>query len=113
MNKNYLFIFFFTLIINTSLIKAEIDNKIPYDVMILLDKFDHFAEIEIIFKNTDVKQIIGEGFESSVVCVVGFPNSGKTFILNLILSKFGRESVPSGYHVSTKGISGIVIKQND
>ncbi|KAL4480770.1 hypothetical protein ABPG72_014545 [Tetrahymena utriculariae] len=81
-----------------------------YDFQILLDQFDDLKNIPLLFKKEEFKQLMNQKVKCFIGSFIGFPNSGKTFLFNQV-QRFGytREvNLPSGYHVSTRGISGLV-----
>ncbi|KAL4480181.1 hypothetical protein ABPG74_020697 [Tetrahymena malaccensis] len=85
-------------------------NYTEYDFQILFDQFDDLKDIHLIFKNNQIKKMMSSNAKSFIGSVIGFPDSGKTFFLNK-LQDHGYQSkvnLPSGYHVSTRGISGLV-----
>ncbi|KAL4480190.1 hypothetical protein ABPG74_020706 [Tetrahymena malaccensis] len=97
------------------LVVQSSDDNTEYDFQILLDQFDDLKNIPLIFKNDQFKQIMNSKVKCFIGSFIGFPNSGKTFIFNLV-QKYGYNrdvNLPSGYHVSTKGISGLVNTNKD
>ncbi|KAL4480766.1 hypothetical protein ABPG72_014541 [Tetrahymena utriculariae] len=86
------------------------NNITDYDFQILLNEFDDLNNIPLLFKDEQIKNIMNSVVKSIISCIIGFPNSGKTFFLNQVQKyAYNRQiNLPSGYHFSTKGISGLV-----